>query len=264
MRIRTVTPGFWEDDAIGMLSRDARLLFIATWNMADDEGILRWNAEYLKSQAFMYDDDITATEVGAMMRQLVELGLVFPYKGGKTGMLFGLIVKFRKHQKINRPTPSKLPPPSIQSREVRAMYFRRDDWTCHLCGERVAEWFELEGLPVPTIEVPRADARLSPRALTVEGARGSLDHLTPRIEGGLDYPSNLRTSHLSCNQARKDSPLDSVSDPVSGSVPSSQWEEEGEEEALRSAPGSVSDSVTSDVSVARAALDAGRVLRRVQ
>ena len=32
-RIRTIKPEFWEDDVIGRLSRDDRLLFIATWTM---------------------------------------------------------------------------------------------------------------------------------------------------------------------------------------------------------------------------------------
>jgi hypothetical protein len=52
-RIRTIKPEFWEDDVIGSLSRDARLLFIATLNLADDEGLLRWSAAYLKASAFM-------------------------------------------------------------------------------------------------------------------------------------------------------------------------------------------------------------------
>ena len=58
-RIRTVKPEFWEDELLGVMPRDARLLFIATFNMADDEGILRWTPAYIKAQAFMYDDDLT-------------------------------------------------------------------------------------------------------------------------------------------------------------------------------------------------------------
>ncbi len=33
-RIRTVKPEFWEDELLGVMPRDARLLFIATFNMA--------------------------------------------------------------------------------------------------------------------------------------------------------------------------------------------------------------------------------------
>jgi hypothetical protein len=40
-RIRTIKPEFWEDEGNGRLSALARLLFIATFNMADDEGRLR-------------------------------------------------------------------------------------------------------------------------------------------------------------------------------------------------------------------------------
>jgi hypothetical protein len=62
-RIRTVKPEFWEDELLGVMPRDARLLFIATFNMADDEGILRWTPAYIKAQAFMYDDDLTIGDV---------------------------------------------------------------------------------------------------------------------------------------------------------------------------------------------------------
>ncbi len=58
-RIRTIKPEFWEDEGVAALSRDARLLWIATWNCADDEGILRWTPDYIKAQVFPYDADVT-------------------------------------------------------------------------------------------------------------------------------------------------------------------------------------------------------------
>lgn len=191
-RIRTITPGFWEDDAVGVLTRDARLLFIATWNLADDEGLLRWNSEYLKANAFMYDDDLSAQDVASLMAELVGQGMVFPYKGGKTQTQFALVVNFKKHQRINRPTPARLPPPSLQSPAVRQMYMKRDEYRCHLCGELVAEWYRERGLAVPTTQKVRC-------------WDSSIDHVVPRSKGGSDYPSNLRTAHESCNKSKKDS-----------------------------------------------------------
>ena len=111
-RIRTIKPEFWEDDVVGSLSREARLLFIASWNLADDEGLLRWSAAYLKASAFMFDDDIDVSATEKLMAELVSAELVHVYRAGKAHQQFGHILGFRKHQKINRPSPSKLPPPS--------------------------------------------------------------------------------------------------------------------------------------------------------
>lgn len=183
-RIRTVKPEFWTDDAIGALSRDARLLYIATWNLADDEGLLRWTPAYLKASVFMYDDDISTADVEAMMNEIVAQEMVFPYVAGKARQRLGYIVNFRRHQRINRPQPGKLPPPSIQSGDVLQMYIRRDKGVCHLCKSEVA--------------TEPDEPRLFP----------SLDHLVPRVQGGSDYPTNIALAHVSCNKSRRDRPVE--------------------------------------------------------
>lgn len=113
-RIRTIKPEFWEDAIIGTLSREARLLFIAAWNLADDAGRLRWSAAYLKAGAFIYDEDISQEMVSGYMAELVSTGLVSPYTSSRGKQEFGHIVNFLKHQKISHPTPSRLPePPNV-------------------------------------------------------------------------------------------------------------------------------------------------------
>jgi hypothetical protein len=215
-RIRSVKPEFWDDEAIGVLSRDARLLYIATWNMADDEGLLRWTASYIKANAFMYDDDLGVEGITSLMSELTAAHLIRPYTGGKARQSLAWVVQFGKHQKPNRPQPSKLPPPSIQSGDVLQAYIRRDHGVCHLCGQ---ETTTEPGEP---------------------GLWPSLDHLIPRSQGGSDYPSNIRLSHTSCNKARGNravdvfavtptarrmghslngSVSDAVSDAVNGSTP---------------------------------------------
>lgn len=113
-RIRTVKPEFWEDAIIGTLSREARLLFIASWNLADDAGRLRWSPAYLKAGAFIYDEDISQERVSLFMDELAGSGLVTPYESGRGKQHFACIVNFLKHQKISHPTPSRLPePPNV-------------------------------------------------------------------------------------------------------------------------------------------------------
>jgi len=204
-RIRTIKPEFWEDETIGLLSFGARLLFIASWNLADDEGLLRWTPEYLKASAFVYDRSVTAEQVAGWMEEIEANGLAFNYVGGKTGQRYAWIINFRKHQRINRPQPGKMPAPSLQNQRVRVMYAERDGWTCGICGGLI----EREPSLVPMDDWV------------------SVDHIIPRSHQGSDYPSNIQAAHLRCNKSRKDSDLgyslngsmnDSVNDSVNGVV----------------------------------------------
>jgi 5-methylcytosine-specific restriction endonuclease McrA len=173
-----VKPEFWEDEKVGMLSRSARLLFLATFNLADDEGLLRWTPAFIKASVFMYDNDLDTKQIAGFMKEISDAGLLFPYLGGVSHQSLAIIVNFRKHQKINRPQPGKLPPPSLQNSAVRAMYARRDNWTCALCG-----------LPIPG---PSFD----------DAVNLSIDHVVHESKGGTDYPSNLRATHQNCNHSR--------------------------------------------------------------
>lgn len=203
-RIRTVKPDFFEDEAIGVLSREARLLFVGSWTQADDEGLLRWTPTYIKSTLFMYDDDLDERAVEQAMVELKKGYHIQTYLGGRLRSPLAWIVKFRSHQRINRPQPGKLPPPGLHSPVVYHAYYRRDGGNCGLCGA----------------EVPSGYSQL-------QRNRGSLDHIIPRSKGGSDYPSNIQLAHQSCNSAkcnRSERSLlypvnDSVSDSVNGSLP---------------------------------------------
>lgn len=179
-RIRTVKPEFWEDEVVGLLPRDARLLFIATFNLADDEGLLRWTPAYIKASAFMYDDDVTLPEVAKLMQGLADAGLVFPYIAGVAHQQMACVVNFRKHQKINRPQKSKLPPPSLAAPEARRMYARRDGWTCQLCGGEIPE-----------------------NRVATEAHNLAIEHIVPQSAGGTDHPSNVRAAHQACAGGRR-------------------------------------------------------------
>lgn len=215
-RIRTVKPEFWEDELLGVMPRDARLLFIATFNMADDEGILRWTPAYIKAQAFMYDDDLTLKDVDQLMRCLTDTGLVFPYVGGVAQQQMAVVVNFRKHQRINRPQKSKLPPPSVGAWQVREMYARRDGWTCQLCGG----------------EIPR-------RIVSNDDHNLVVDHIRPVAAGGTDHPSNVRAAHQTCARIRRGYPEGEEFFPPAGLA---GLEDSLNESLNRSVNGSVNES----------------------
>ena len=188
-RIRTIKPEFWDDEKVGALEPLARLLFIATWNAADDEGLLRWTVPYLKSLAFVYDDDVSVKRVADLMGQIEREKLVVAYVAGAARQQLGWVVNFRKHQRINRPQPSKLPPPAITNPEIKEWYAQRDGWICGICNERIPD-------PAAARDHPSRVAALSEPLLL------SLDHILPRVKGGTDHPSNIRATHCGCNKAR--------------------------------------------------------------
>mgnify|MGYP000103035265 CR=1 FL=1 len=113
-RIRTIKPEFWTDERIGELSIPARLMFIGLWNYADDEGRFEVSPKKLKIWIFPYDE-ISAEEVWNYFEELLATGLVIEYE--IEGRIYYCIKNFKKHQRINRPSHSKLPPPPEISKQ---------------------------------------------------------------------------------------------------------------------------------------------------
>lgn len=109
-RIRTVKPEFWSDERIGEVSPTARLLFIASWNFADDEGGLDRSSKQLKAQAFPYD----AIDCEPLVQELIRAGLLIEYSVESSGVAgrkkYLHISGFQKHQKIENKSRPRIPP----------------------------------------------------------------------------------------------------------------------------------------------------------
>ena len=98
-RIRTIKPEFWEDEKLAKLPLHARLLFIGTWNFADDNGVLLANPVLMKSHIFPYED-IGISTISEWIDMLVENGMLI--RTTYNGKDYLVIRKFLIHQKINR------------------------------------------------------------------------------------------------------------------------------------------------------------------
>ena len=98
-RIRTIKPEFWEDEKLAKLPVQARLLFIGTWNFADDNGVLLANPVLMKSHIFPYED-IGISTISEWIDMLVENGMLI--RTTYNGKDYLVIRKFLIHQKINR------------------------------------------------------------------------------------------------------------------------------------------------------------------
>lgn len=102
-RIRTIKPEFWTDEALTECSLNARLLFIGTWNFADDKGNLENSAKQLKMKVFPAD----SIRVQPLLDELITHGLLIEYSVNDKKYLH--IKGFSKHQVINRPSSSAIP-----------------------------------------------------------------------------------------------------------------------------------------------------------
>ena len=107
-KIRSIKPSFWEDEKIGSLPVEARLLYIGTWSFADDNGVLRGSPAYLRSQIFPYDETVTAADVRRWVSTLVAGGMVVPFT--YNGERYLVVRRFRDHQKIDARYATELVP----------------------------------------------------------------------------------------------------------------------------------------------------------
>jgi hypothetical protein len=112
-RIRSIKPEFPQSESMGRVSRDARLCFIQMWTIADDEGRLRGNSRMLASLLFPYDNDAPGL-IDAWMQELENEGCIVRYLAD--GASYIQIAKWLSHQKIDKPSASKIPPFGESSR----------------------------------------------------------------------------------------------------------------------------------------------------
>src|ERR1035441_3142454 len=97
-RIRTIKPEFCQSEAIGRLSRDARLLFILLWTFVDDHGRCRGNSRLLAANLFPYDDDSTFDLIDGWLTELEQNGCIRRYTSD--GNTYLDIPNWAKHQRI--------------------------------------------------------------------------------------------------------------------------------------------------------------------
>lgn len=104
-RIRSIKPEFWTDEKVVALSPLARLLFIGIWNFVDDYGRAPYSPTRLKMQILPADSADISELLGEIRREC--LIVVYSVDGKEYFEVRG----FSKHQKIDKRSASKHPPP---------------------------------------------------------------------------------------------------------------------------------------------------------
>ena len=105
MRIRTIKPEFWTHPVLSSLDDGARLLAIGLLNLADDEGYFLSHATLVRNALRPFDEDSSRTRRG--LETLAKVGWIDLREHSEQGQI-GKVVNFKKHQRIDRATPSKL------------------------------------------------------------------------------------------------------------------------------------------------------------
>lgn len=113
-RIRTIKPEFPQSESMGRVSREARLLFIQLFTLCDDEGRTRASSRMLASLLYPYDDGedghekTTASDVERWLCELDREGCAVRYT--IEGTTYLQVCNWLNHQKIDKPSPSKIAP----------------------------------------------------------------------------------------------------------------------------------------------------------
>ena len=105
MRIRAIKPEFFFDEELASLPPLTRLLYIGLWCEADDEGRLRLHPMYLRGKLFPYSSEDLQPHIDSLKShgKLIEYSV--------KAQTYGFLPNFNTHQRINRPSKSKLPEP---------------------------------------------------------------------------------------------------------------------------------------------------------
>jgi len=108
-RNRMIKTEFWDDQKLAIISRDARLTYIALWNFSDDYGVVKGHHAWLKNNIYPYDEKLGIDTFKKWLLELETLKRILPFS--QNGELYYYLPKFLTHQTINRPSLQRNPEP---------------------------------------------------------------------------------------------------------------------------------------------------------
>ena len=104
-RIRTIKPELWQDEDLASVSESSMIAAVGLLNMADDEGYFKANPKLISAAIFPLREPVMS--IHGVISELSNIGYISVYNG-TDGKSYGVVNGFLKHQKINRPTASKI------------------------------------------------------------------------------------------------------------------------------------------------------------
>ncbi|MFD5073159.1 hypothetical protein [Streptomyces sp. NPDC058371] len=107
-RIRTIKPEAFVSESLAAVSLTAERTFFGLLTQADDQGRHRDHAAIIAGQLWVLRPEHTPSDVETDLAQLADAGLICRYTGPDDKRYLH-VVTWHQHQKINRPSMSRLP-----------------------------------------------------------------------------------------------------------------------------------------------------------
>ncbi|WP_060888348.1 hypothetical protein [Streptomyces caniscabiei] len=107
-RIRTIKPEAFVSESLAAVSLPAERTFFGLLTQVDDQGRHRDHAAIIAGQLWVLRPEHAASDVETDLAQLADAGLICRYNGPDDKRYLH-VVTWQQHQKINRPSKSRLP-----------------------------------------------------------------------------------------------------------------------------------------------------------
>ncbi|CAB5079704.1 hypothetical protein UFOVP141_24 [uncultured Caudovirales phage] len=104
-RIRTIKPEIWKHPVLSRIDDSARMAAVALLNFCDDEGYFLADPALVRSDIWPFDED--SSKARRVLTALSDVGWI-EVRMHRTHGPIGVVVNFTKHQRIDRPSPSKI------------------------------------------------------------------------------------------------------------------------------------------------------------
>lgn len=113
-RIRSIHPDICDDEVVAELSAYAFRTWVLLWTHLDDDGRGPDNAKLWKGKLYSLSDDVTSDRVERDLAELSARGLLIRYEAEGRRWLTAKPEAWKKYQRPQKPTPSKLPAPPVR------------------------------------------------------------------------------------------------------------------------------------------------------
>lgn len=107
-RIRTIKPSMFSSLTVCAWPVDVRWTFAGLFTYLDDHGRGLDETRLIKAELYPLDDRMTPRKVEEHVALIASSGPLCRYE--VAGQRYLHIITWREHQRVNRPTPSRIPP----------------------------------------------------------------------------------------------------------------------------------------------------------
>lgn len=102
-RARQVKPEYFSSGQVTLCDIYARYMFTCLWTQCDDNGVHPASYSTIKNKTFP-SDDVKISDIKKWIDQLIEQDLIFEFTSSKDYEKYWQVKKWKKHQKINKPS----------------------------------------------------------------------------------------------------------------------------------------------------------------